>query len=128
MAEGTISGSFIETGIKGTNNEWTYFRIGDRVIAFIYKQLSAVINTATGAGNVYRSGEITVTQIPSFMTIQHICGMPADGSQGGNIRLHRVNMNNTTGVIWAMLYSELSSSTAASYPIVVIAYGTWNGT
>lgn len=127
MAEGTISGSFIETGIKGTNNEWTYFRIGDRVIAFIYKQFSNVsINTATDASGVYRSGELTVASLPQFMTVEHYCAAPADGSETGNTRLHRIFTQSDSFKCY--LYADKSFANNASYPIMVIVFGKWNGT
>ena len=126
MAEGTISGSFIETGVKGTSNEWTYFRLGDRVIAFVHKQLTGItVNSQLSGTSVYSSSNVTITATPQFMDVEHYCAAPADGSQSANVRIHRVLTDS--GSFKCVLYAD-KSLTNVSMPVMLIIFGTWNGT
>lgn len=127
MATGNIPNNFIETGHKGTNNEWTYFRIGDRVIAYIYKSFSNIsINNNTDASGTYVSAALTVAQVPSFMTVEHYCAAPADGSITANVRIHRVFSDGSSYKCY--LYGDKSFSANANYAVLVTIFGTWNGT
>ena len=109
----------------GTNDGWTYFKIGTRCFAFYYKQLTGVDITASWSGLYYRSGEIEAAPYPTFLANGYkFSAALAGGSQNGGVTLGRIMDSNSALRVYLMATGSVTSANCA---IMVFAVGDWNG-
>ena len=119
---GALPTNFAATG---SNDGWTYFRVGTNVFAWYYRQRTGIDITAEWVSGVYRSGEIELAPYPTFLNAGYnVSACLAVGSQGSGIGLGRVM--DSSGAIRGYL-TRPAPATGANCAVMVFAVGTWNG-
>lgn len=110
---------------SGTNNGWTYIKIGTKCVAFYYNQVTEANVTTQWVTGTYRSGELWAAPFPTFLKSGYrVFGAGAAGSQDSGIDFGRVFISSDA-IRFYMTCTQ--SKTNCNFPLMVVAIGDWNG-